>query len=283
MKIKKTINSKGQMQYLCGGNMISNTEYNLLLDNLITGFSNMIGGSDSEEKESVGNSDVDGDEGRTRKTIPSLVQVSPETQKRADILHRENMNGQFGGPLAQAAYKGELELCAALINAGATIDEKSLVDGLTPLYLASQTGKQKVVELLLNQNANKDEQSSDGTTALSVASEGGQTEVVEILLVNEAIVNLPNNEGATPLLLASLNGSSLIVSILLKHGANVDQPDVLGNTPIYYASESGYAEICKELLKHGANVNQLNNAGETPLDIAQLNGNDEIVCLLQPQ
>lgn len=49
MRIKKSISSNGQMQYFCGENMISVTQYNLLLNNLFVESSNLVGVAETNE------------------------------------------------------------------------------------------------------------------------------------------------------------------------------------------------------------------------------------------
>lgn len=59
-----------------------------------------------------------------------------------------------------------------------------------------------------------------GCTALHLAAKNGQHRVVQILLQHNADVDLPNSSGWTPLHLAALNGYDTVVRILLQQGAD---------------------------------------------------------------
>ena len=58
--------------------------------------------------------------------------------------------------------------------------------GLTALMSVSHYGHDKVVEMLLQHNANVDIQNKDGVTALVAASRDGHDKVVEMLLEHNA-------------------------------------------------------------------------------------------------
>ena len=54
--------------------------------------------------------------------------------------------------------------------------------GETPLYLAAAHGKKKVVELLLDNRADKEKQKNNGATPLYIAAQNGHTDTVTLLL-----------------------------------------------------------------------------------------------------
>ena len=57
-----------------------------------------------------------------------------------------------------------------LLAAGADKDAARDDNGVTPIYIASQNGYDKVVELLLAAGADKDAATNDGRTPIYIAS-----------------------------------------------------------------------------------------------------------------
>lgn len=80
-----------------------------------------------------------------------------------DEQHRDNSGWT---PLHYAAFEGHIDVCEALLEAGAKIDETDN-DGKSALMLAAQEGHTLLVEKLLKQHgAPIDQHAHDGKTAL---------------------------------------------------------------------------------------------------------------------
>ena len=80
-----------------------------------------------------------------------------------DEQHRDNSGWT---PLHYATFEGHIEVCEALLEAGAKVDEPDN-DGKGPLMLAAQEGHGLLVETLLRvHNAPPDQRAHDGKTAL---------------------------------------------------------------------------------------------------------------------
>lgn len=95
--------------------------------------------------------------------------------------------------------------------------------GFTPLILAATAGHEKVVEILLNHNADIEAQSErTKDTPLSLACSGGRYEVVELLLNRNANKEHRNVSDYTPLSLAASGGYVNIIKLLLSHGAEIN-------------------------------------------------------------
>lgn len=106
-------------------------------------------------------------------------------------------------------------------------DDKSADVGLTALHIATKFGYIRLVELLLERNADMEKESSGamaGFTALCFAAYYGHLDIVNRLLARDARVNvqctLNGVEGYTPLLLAGVSQQLPIVKTLLESGAN---------------------------------------------------------------
>ena len=91
------------------------------------------------------------------------------------------LGGRFGSPLIVAAQEGHHEVVAALIAAGASVDEASDT-GRTPLYVAAENGHHEIATALLAARANVDLATNDGMTPLCWAARKGHVEVVRLLV-----------------------------------------------------------------------------------------------------
>lgn len=130
-------------------------------------------------------------------------------------------------PLWWAASRGhhaavELLLSQNHVNAnnrGLAYDETcNQVSARTPLGMVAESGKDKVVKLLIERE-DVDVNLSDGygNSPLSLAARGGHGTVVELLLTRRDIdVNLTNSLDEVPLSLAAFHGREDIVKQLLK-------------------------------------------------------------------
>lgn len=95
--------------------------------------------------------------------------------------------------LMVAAYKGQKEAVAALLEKGAEPNRP----GWTALHYAAASGSIEIVRMLLEKSAYIDAAAPNGTTPLMMAAGGGQTSVVELLLREGADPSLKNALGMT--------------------------------------------------------------------------------------
>lgn len=170
--------------------------------------------------------------------------------------------------------------------------------GHTPLLAASINGFSAGASLLIKEGANCNVQSTNSQwTPLITASDKGNSKVVEILLQHQADVDISNDIEQTPLHLASEKGNENIVKQLLKAKAKVDAEDKDGKTALHLTSGAGpedyseqegelgpdekemaefrsgrHAAVVKLLLKHGAKPEAKTNKNETALHLAVARG-----------
>jgi hypothetical protein len=141
-------------------------------------------------------------------------------------------------------------------------------DGEISIYIAAQYGKTEVVELLLDRNANINQQDNNGKTALHAAAECGEIGVVKLLLDRGANINQQDNNGKTALHAAAQYDEIGVVKLLLDKGANINQPDNNGKTALCLAVENADAKMAKLLLTPEAGSELISGDTNTLLDYA---------------
>jgi ankyrin repeat protein len=121
-----------------------------------------------------------------------------------------------------AAERGDAELAATLIYAGANTGAQTRIGLYTPLHIAAKGGNAAVVKALLAAHADVAAKSSpSGVTALHLAAASGNVDTINVLLDNKADVNAAENEwGQTPLIFAASSNRVEAIKVLLAHGAN---------------------------------------------------------------
>lgn len=172
---------------------------------------------------------------------------------------------------------------------------------VTPLILAAYLGKLKIVEVLLNHEANICFQLDDRMSALRVATENGHQAIVRTLLrqcvdmssrtkqwmlpfrraehlnmpvdnhllqSNAGIDLLQTKERITPLHIAVEQGSMRVISSLLDRGADINARTNKGVAPLHKAVEKECMSVMNFLLDQGAEINIRTNKLMTPLHIA---------------
>ncbi|KAL8144992.1 protein VAPYRIN-LIKE-like [Apium graveolens] len=171
--------------------------------------------------------------------------------------------------LYKALTNGNRRMMELLIHAGAdpTITPADR-GGRSPLELARERGQKEVVELL-----------ERGEAVLN-ASRSGHVKLIELLLETDANVNYCDQYGLTPLHVAAIKGHKDVAMLLVEFGSELDSQDVDGYTPLHLAVESGDKDMVEVLLNRGADVNIITRKGATPLYISQLLRCDIITKLL---
>ncbi|KAF1995239.1 ankyrin, partial [Amniculicola lignicola CBS 123094] len=127
------------------------------------------------------------------------------------------INDSGESALSKAISRRQINVARFLLENGATTEYPGfLVE--KPLFSAVSTGNVKLVQLLLDHDADIDECSSVGTV-LSKAAKAGQEDIVALLLSRDADVNLFNHLVYAPLYGAVTQNNDRLVRELLKHGA----------------------------------------------------------------
>ena len=91
-----------------------------------------------------------------------------------------NPGGEGWTPLNYAAFAGQTDIAAYLIEQGAQVNERA-PNTMTPLMLAARNGHTRLVQLLLDSHADPSLTTTDGKTAASIAREKNQLQSADLL------------------------------------------------------------------------------------------------------
>ena len=167
-------------------------------------------------------------------------------QQGADVNAAQ---GDGMSALHWAADRGDAELTAMLVAAGATPAAVTRIGQYTPLHLASRSGNVAAVKALLAAGAAVNAAASpSGATALHLAATAGSADVVTALLDAKADVNAREHEwGQTPLIFAASLNRVEALKVLLARGADPNitskSVDLQKHTPLYRASNERLAKV----------------------------------------
>ena len=160
----------------------------------------------------------------------------------------------------------------------------------SPVYYASQSGLEHLVDQLLKKGSKPDEGKGMFGTPLQVAAYNGHLGVAQLLLSAGADPNQKCGMFYTPLKAAAAGGHTDLVRLLIQHDAD---PNVYTNsygTALLEATKSRYPEITKILIEDAeADVNIIGSRraasiyASNPLQIASQNLDLDIVSQLLPK
>ena len=168
--------------------------------------------------------------------------------------------------------KGDVGASEALLVKGANPNGFADTEGWTALLRASYSGRQKLVQALLDKGADTEAHTKQGETALIWAINNGHLSSVQTLLGGGASLTSVQRNGDTPLIRACIGDHASIVSILLAAGAKTEEKNHLGQSPLLMATFYGRSATVKELLDAGAEKEGTNKRGKTALILASYQG-----------
>ena len=202
---------------------------------------------------------------------------------------------------------GDAENAELLLDAGVVQATALSPDGTSALVAALQTGRDDVVNVLLNHGADANARDAQGLTPLMYAAKNGDTPAIKSLFAKMPNLIYQDREGRTALMHAVLAKAVDVIHELIDAGAplatqvdkdgktaihlavetsqkevvqavvqtktagealGIDKQDNDGNTALMYAAAAGYDEIAGILISKKANPKLANNRGKTPRDVA---------------
>lgn len=168
-----------------------------------------------------------------------------------------------------------------LLTLGASPD--TCIYGDPALLVAIKTRNIKIVNILLNHNADVNKPGREGVSLLAVSIKWSMTnyEIPKLLIEFGADINY--NIGSTSILsmFCNLPNSLEVVKLLFDKGVRhiTNYEEGFSDPPIMSAIDSGNLEIVKFLFERGADIN-ISNSYYTPLSKASSNGYIDIVKFL---
>ena len=223
----------------------------------------------------------DGSTGGLVARIHNVVQSSTNTVKLllengADVNMRALDNST---PLHVAMEYGRDKIVRMLLEHGANVGAKDK-NGRTPIHEAVESWNDESLRLSLEHGADVGAKDNKGRTPIHGAAESGNVEKTRMLLERGANIGAKDNKCRTPLHDAAQYGCDEVVRVLVEHGANIGAKDVEGRTPLHKAAQYGRGEVTRVLLEHGANAGAKDYEGRTPFQLASMEKREVTVKLL---
>ncbi|KAH8199004.1 hypothetical protein TruAng_006833 [Truncatella angustata] len=159
------------------------------------------------------------------------------------------------------------------------------------LVLASAFGLKRIGSLLLQHDADIEDEDARGLRPIHQALWEGHDAMVQFLINEGADCEIPIGsheppqhsslvmQGA-PVHLASIKGNELAVDLLLAKSVNVNAHLENGWTALHMAAANGHSSVVSLLLRNGAEVNATDSAGGTAIYRAAETGQDGVIKLL---
>jgi len=187
-----------------------------------------------------------------------------------------------------AAQNDSLEAAMILLENGADpLLHKKDDPSRTPLEIAANYNKPKIVEFLARNGGYSSGHTTDGWSLLHRSCEKDRSTIVEALINAGADCNEKTGNGSTPLLIAIAQHKTNTAKVLLKFPAvfktlndNYVATDKDKRKALHWALENDDLELIKIMISKGANINIEDATGKTPLFYAIDSGNIEIIKLI---
>lgn len=185
----------------------------------------------------------------------------------ADVNDRDGVLGLSA--LHNATIKNNLTMMKNLLSLGADVNARD-IGHETPLHKAASYDKNhshfKAFETLLTNGADVNARDRLGQTVLHLLMKQRHRKagIIRLLLKYGADVNVPDNDGQSPLSRA-INDPA-ILKLLMSCGVNFDIRTPDGSTPLHHACRiAGNFEVVKSLLNYGVDIDAQDQDGRSPI------------------
>ncbi len=205
------------------------------------------------------------------------VMVSLLLENKADI---NLLNAEGFTPLHLAVSKNAQGIITILLQSSAATNIFNNA-GYAAIHTATKADNQVVIDMLLQASANDLKlQTQEGLTPLFVAIESGHFKLIKFYLKLKADLNATTKSGLTALQIAMRSNSLKTLDLLIKKGAKLDQVTQDGKTLLHLSAESGAIKIVRFLSKKGLEATLKDKKGLLALDYAVMNAHVPVVQYL---
>lgn len=124
--------------------------------------------------------------------------------------------------IIKAAKRGDVDHVRSLLATDPDLIHARDIDGSTPLHCAVWKGEKEMVAFLLQAGADVNSHNTNdhwGTTPLHAAAHANQASIVQMLLDHGADVNAEDMNGNTPMFHTTYHKATAAARVLTKHTA----------------------------------------------------------------
>jgi ankyrin repeat protein len=202
--------------------------------------------------------------------LVALTTLAPASQTLADTI------------LTSAIRADDMATVKTLLDQGARTDTRS--NRFTPLALAAIRGNADMVALLLKAGADPDLASLSGANALSTAVRSCRAglDIVRMLVAAGADLENRSGDGITPVMLAVQEQRTDIALYLLDAGADVNTLNPFGEGLLNYAIYVKNPVLIQSVLDRGIETTQLRKLFTTidydPPGIGDTPSHHQVLC-----
>lgn len=183
--------------------------------------------------------------------------------------------------VASAVRANDWTMLASLLRRGAS--SQTVFNGMTPLFIAVESGAVECARLLLETGASPSWADSKGSCALMLAVSLRADEMIDLLLSKGANPSRRDKTRRTPLILSAIHGHFYSAKAFVDLGVDVDERDSGGQTALHHVLKKREPSgddvaIARLLLGEGANPEKRDLSGRRPLDVV---GHEQFLSALE--
>ena len=187
------------------------------------------------------------------------------------------------GDLTTAVRRGQEARVAALAAAGAPLDARGPVMGLTALHVAVITGSVPLVKRLLELGANPNVLGDRDASALTTAVvHSAPLEVLDLLAQHGAAPATRNADGFGMLHAIAETDHTQYLPWAIARRLDLEARTSHGHTPLHVAAGLGHVAALRALIAAGADRQARSPTGQTAHDIAVAEGKPAAAKALEP-
>jgi len=216
---------------------------------------------------------------RSPHMLRKLIKLGADVNQKFSL--NQYTNSYNATPLTYAVEKGYSDMLLVLIDNGANIDDTDSL-GRTPVYVAAEKGKRRILFRLKNAGANYFlKEPKHGLSPMHVAIKNGHSHIFDLLYeIDQRLVYYKDNTGRLPIHYAASTNSDILKNLLDKNNETVDAKDNKGRVALHYASSKGNLGAMVTLLEAGAEVNAVDKWNMNALHFAVITDNVRAVNIL---